>query len=228
MRIEDTAERDRRFDMDVRGFLSKPPFCYRNVSEQDLRLFRAALTHDSYANEAADRGEKAESYERLEFLGDAVLELLVCDHVYSRTALSEGRMTDFKQEKVDNDRISEMVLDHGMDIDGALRVGNVQIKDGVKDVQAKMRADAFEALIAAVYLTRGLDEARRVVCEVERLRWEAAGQEGTTIIIGVSHTEKVVGSIEICELLMVIQCFLDRLNRYNYKLISRNPWYVIL
>ena len=176
--------------MDVRGFLSKPPFYYRNVSEQDLRLFRAALTHDSYANEAADRGEKAESYERLEFLGDAVLELLVCDHVYSRPSLSEGKMTDFKQEKVDNDRISEMVKEHGMDIDGVLRVGNVQIKGDKKDVQVKMRADAFEALIAAVYLTRGLDEARRVVYEVERLRSEEAGQKGRRSPYGPSILKK--------------------------------------
>ena len=56
MRIEDTTERDRRFDMDVRGFLAKPPFRYRNVTDQDLRLFRAALTHDSFSNEAADKG----------------------------------------------------------------------------------------------------------------------------------------------------------------------------
>ncbi len=223
MRIEDTTERDRRFDMDVRGFLSKPPFCYRNVSEEDLRLFRAALTHDSYANEVSDRNEKAESYERLEFLGDAVLELIVCEHVYSRTSLSEGDMTEFKKDKVHNCRISEMVKEHGMDIDGVLRVGNVQIKGDKKDVQVKMRADAFEALIAAVYLTRGLDEARRVVYEVEKLRREAAGPEGMALAIEGKHTEKIVGSIEICVLLVVIQCFLDRLDRYNYKLISRKP-----
>ena len=51
-------------------------------------------------------------------------------------------------------------------IDGVLRVGNVQMKDGRKDVQPKMRADAFEALLAATYLSRGLDEARRVALSV--------------------------------------------------------------
>ena len=50
-----------------------------------------------------------------------------------------------------------------------MRVGKVQIKDGRKDVQVKMRADAFEALVAATYVSKGLDEARRIVSEVLEL-----------------------------------------------------------
>ncbi|MBP5203619.1 MAG: hypothetical protein J6Z16_03175 [Candidatus Methanomethylophilaceae archaeon] len=118
-----------------------------------------------------------------------MLELLVCEHVYSRTSLSEGKMTDFKQKKVDNGLISDMVLKHGMDIDGTLRVGNVQNKDGVKDVQVKMRADSFEALLAAVYLTRGLDEARRIVYEVERLE-EGPPVQGMGVIDEVQRYQK--------------------------------------
>ena len=56
MRLEDPADCERKFGMDVRVFLAKPPFSYRDVSEGDLRLFRAALTPDSFANEAATRG----------------------------------------------------------------------------------------------------------------------------------------------------------------------------
>ena len=93
----------------------------------------------------------------------------MCEHVYSRASLSEGGMTDFKIENVKNERLSEKVLEYGLDIDGVLRVGNSQINDGAKDIQSKMRADSFEALLAAVYLTRGLDEARRIVYEVEGL-----------------------------------------------------------
>ena len=84
------------FEMDVRQFLARPPFRFRNVPQDGLALFCAALTHDSYSNE---RG--GESYERLEFLGDAILEFVVCDHVYSgsegatapRTAAPSWRRT---------------------------------------------------------------------------------------------------------------------------------------
>jgi len=160
-----------KFEMTVRQFLACSPFGYRRVSENDLKLFCSALTHDSYTNEARDRPvpEDAPSYERLEFLGDAILEMIVCEYVYSGTDLSEGPMTDFKQEYVDNERLSERILAYGLDIDGAMRVGKVQIKDGKKDVQDKMRADAFEALIAATYLSKGLDEARRVASVILEL-----------------------------------------------------------
>jgi ribonuclease-3 len=160
-----------KFEMTVREFLAKPPFGYRRLSEVHLELFCAALTHDSYTNEAKAKAvpERAPSYERLEFLGDAILEMIVCDHVYSNTELAEGHMTDFKQEYVDNEKLSDRIVAYGLDIDGAMRVGKVQIKDGRKDVQVKMRADAFEALVAATYVSKGLDEARRIVSEVLEL-----------------------------------------------------------
>ena len=131
---------------------------------RDRSLLERALTHSSYANEK--KSEHTADYERLEFLGDAILEMIVCEHVYSGTDLAEGRMTDFKQEYVDNERLSDRILSYGLGIDHTLRVGNVQVKDGRKDVQVKMRADAFEALVAATYLSRGLEEARRVASEV--------------------------------------------------------------
>ena len=76
-------------------------------------------------------------------------------------------MTDYKKSRVSNERLSDMVLEYGMGVDSILRVGKAQVKDGLKDVQVKMRADCFEALLAAVYLTRGMDEASRIVYEVE-------------------------------------------------------------
>ena len=146
------------FEMAVRQFLARPPFRYRNVPPEGLALFCSALTHDSYANE---RG--GASYERLEFLGDAVLELVVCEHVYRDTSLEEGAMTDYKQDKVANRMISGRVLARGPDIDGVMRVGGGHRDAGGRAVlEENMRADSFEALVAAVYLTYGLEEARRV------------------------------------------------------------------
>ena len=155
------------FEKSVREFLARPPFGYRGLSEGQLALFCEALTHDSYSNEAADMDppRKVSSYERLEFLGDAVLEFLVCEHVYKETDLTEGPMTDYKQDKVANHMLSQRILENGPDIDSIMRVGHGHQKSSGKAVEENMRADCFEALVAAVYLTFGLDEARRMVSE---------------------------------------------------------------
>ena len=150
------------FEMEVRQFLARRPFGYRMVPVDGLALFCAALTHDSYTNE---RG--GECYERLEFLGDAILEFIACENVYLHTDLAGGAMTDFKQDMVANRRISERVLDYGLDLDGIMRVGGGHMNpDGTRSVEENMRADCFEALLAAIYLTYGMDEVRRVVGEV--------------------------------------------------------------
>ena len=156
------------FEKEVREFLAKSPFGYRKVSEEDLALFCAALTHDSFSNEALnmDPPRKVPSYERLEFLGDSVLEFLVCEHIYRDTDISEGPMTDYKQDKVANHMLSERILAKGIDIDGMMRVGHGHMKGQTKDVVENMRADCFEAVIAAVYLAYGLDEARWIVHEI--------------------------------------------------------------
>lgn len=151
-----------QFEMSVRMMLARRPFCYRAVTPEDLRVFCRALTHDS-----AGDGQPVDSYERLEFLGDAVLELLACEEAFRDESLAEGGMTAIKQDWVANHRISERVLAYGMGIDQVLRVGGGHEDRTRKHVISEgMRADCFEALLAAVYLTRGLEEARRVAREV--------------------------------------------------------------
>lgn len=156
-------------DRKVREFMARRPFCKEHLSEHELSLFSSALTHDSYSQEAKDAHVPGiESYERLEFLGDAVIELIACEHIYINSQYREGNMTDFKQEIVANSKISEKTVRYGMDIDSVLFVGNGQIdkRTRSKSIEPKMRADAFEALIGAVYLTYGLEEAKRIVREV--------------------------------------------------------------
>jgi len=160
--MDDIEQHERK----VRGFLAKRPFGWTRLPKKEVELFCAALTHDSFTDEATklQPPRAVESYERLEFLGDAVVELLACDHVYSDTDLREGPMTDYKQSIVTNGEISRKVLDHGLDIDSVLLVGHGHRNpDGISE---KMRADAFEALIGATYHLYGLEEARRIVKEV--------------------------------------------------------------
>ncbi len=80
--------------MEVRQFLTCSPFVYKIVPAKGLALFCDALIHDSYANKSGGR-----SYERLEFLRDAILEFIICEEVYRGTDLMEGAMIDFKQDK---------------------------------------------------------------------------------------------------------------------------------
>ena len=157
-------------EMDVREFVSRPPFEKRDLSSQELALFCAALTHDSYTNEMLNlpAPRNVPSYERLEFLGDAVLEMVACERIYKDTDLAEGGMTDMKQDIVANHRLSERILACGIDIDVVLLVGHGHRDPRTKAniVEENMRADAFEAMIGAFYILYGLDEARRVIDEV--------------------------------------------------------------
>ncbi|MCL1983946.1 MAG: ribonuclease III domain-containing protein [Methanomassiliicoccaceae archaeon] len=161
-------EPGRRREMKIREFLASPPFNRRNVGDDEVRLFSVALTHDSYSNERAALDENVGSYERLEFLGDAVMELIVCEYIYSNTELNEGAMTDFKKDVVCNKNISSRVTEANVDIDGALLVGEGHKEKRTNEniIEENMRADAFEAVIGAVYLLYGMDEAERIVKEI--------------------------------------------------------------
>lgn len=160
--MTDRYQMESRFEMSVREFLARPPFGYRSVPQDEMVLFCRALTHDSSGD-----GKPVDSYERLEFLGDAVLELIACEEAFHDGSLAEGPMTAIKQEWVANHGISEKVLGYGLRIDDVLRVGGGHVDSAGRHVVTEgMRADCFEALLAAVYLTRGLEEARRVAREV--------------------------------------------------------------
>ena len=66
-----------------------------NIHSHDLSLYKRAFTHTSYSNE-----HNCESYERLEFLGDAVLELIMSDYLYKERHLEEGTMTKMRSSYV--------------------------------------------------------------------------------------------------------------------------------
>lgn len=146
----------------VREFLARPPFRLRNIPDDDLDMFCTALTHDSYTNEFGK-----ESYERLEFLGDAVIELIVCEHIFRNSTDSEGNMTSMKQEIVANRKISSKIIERGIDIDRVMLLGHGHMDKTTKIniPEENMRADTFEALIGAFYIIHGLEASRKVVAE---------------------------------------------------------------
>lgn len=129
------------------------------VSFRDLRLLNQALMHRSYVHDA-DLG-RGESNERMEFLGDAVLGLVVNEHLYSQYARrQEGRLTKIKSLVVSEAVLSRTAeeLDLGEFI---LLSENERTSGGGQRIS--ILADAFEAVIGAVYLDSGLRDARQFV-----------------------------------------------------------------
>ncbi len=120
-----------------------------------------ALTHKSYVNERREPGRKHN--ERLEFLGDAVLSLIMCDHLARRyPELSEGALSKLKAKLV-----SEVSLANAarrLDLGARLKLGRGEERSNGRD-KASLLADALEAIIAAIYLDGGLEASRDFTIE---------------------------------------------------------------
>lgn len=117
-----------------------------------------SLTHKSYSNE---QSYSVAHNERLEFLGDAVVELVVSDLVYRQYPhISEGGLTRIRAEVVSEKGLSAVA--RGLDLGAGLRLGNGEEKSGGRD-KPSLLADALEALFGAVYRDGGFSAAVRVI-----------------------------------------------------------------
>ena len=120
---------------------------------RDITLLENALTHSSYANEQRARGISYPSNERLEFLGDAVLQLLISEHLYETLAgRSEGVLTKMRQYLVCEKTLSRIA--RSLHLGDYLNVGHGEELTDCRR-RPKVLADALEALIAAIYLDSG-------------------------------------------------------------------------
>ncbi len=130
----------------------------------DVSFLDAALTHSSYTNEMRTKGIKATSYERLEFLGDSVLQLVISEHLYdSFLKYREGALTKMRQQLVCEKTLARIA--RSIDLGSYLNLGNGEEHSDCRS-RPKILADAMEALIAAVYLdssARGSKEYKAVV-----------------------------------------------------------------
>ena len=123
---------------------------------QNRALLINALTHSSYANE--NRGRSCESNERLEFLGDSVLGMVVADALYNRfPELPEGRMTRLRAQLVCEESLHRVAAQLGLG--EYIRLGRGEEHTGGRS-RTSILADAVEAVIAAMYLDGGMDVAR--------------------------------------------------------------------
>ena len=127
---------------------------------RDISLLETALTHSSYSNE---RHNASPCYERLEFLGDSILGFITAEFLFRHDpAIPEGRMTRLRAELVCEQSLYGVALE--LELGRYMRLGRGEENSGGRQRKSVL-ADMVEAVIAALYLDSGLEEARRFVME---------------------------------------------------------------
>lgn len=126
-----------------------------NIPYNDLTLYEQAFTHTSYANES-----NTISYERLEYLGDAVLELIISEYLYKNSNEPEGKMTKLRSSYVCENALYEYSCLLGLNEELKLGKGELE-RDGKHN--KTIVADIFESFTGAVFLDCGFDVVKKFI-----------------------------------------------------------------
>lgn len=122
----------------------------------NLDLLCEALTHSSFANE---QHKKTKCNERLEFLGDAVLSIVVADYLFKNyPELPEGELTKLRASLVCEKTLFDFAKQ--INLGSYIKLSNGEIRNG-GNKRPSILSDAFEALIAAIYIDGGMESARK-------------------------------------------------------------------
>ena len=125
---------------------------------KNISLLRTALTHTSYAYE-----KKVESNEKLEYLGDSILEFISSEYIYENySKLKEGEMTKVRASVVCEQSLHEVAKAHNFS--DFLRLGKSE-RLSRKQVRPAIMADSVEAVIAAIYLDGGIEPVKKFIIE---------------------------------------------------------------
>lgn len=170
------------------------------VTFQNKDTLQQALVHRSYLNEHPDF--RLGHNERLEFLGDAVLELIVTEHLYLNYENPEGELTNWRAALVNAEMIAEICTK--LEIEPYLHLSRGEAKDAGSKARKYILANAFEAILGAIYLDQGWESSKkfvndRVLSELPRVlknqlyidpksRFQEAAQEHT----GITPSYKVL------------------------------------
>ncbi len=127
------------------------------IKTDNEKLYQTALTHTSYANE-----NSVHSYERLEYLGDAVLELIMSEYLYLKGHAEEGEMTRLRSHYVCENALYEYSLKLGLN--NYLLLGHGEEESGGR-YRKTIVADIFESFIGAMYLDQGFDTVKSFIHE---------------------------------------------------------------
>ncbi|HET9173799.1 MAG TPA: ribonuclease III [Candidatus Saccharimonadales bacterium] len=130
------------------------------VTFQDIDILITAFTHRSYLNE--HKKTVSEHNERLEFLGDAVLELVVTEYLYANYSEPEGILTNWRSSLVRTESIGAAGARY--EFEPMLRLSRGE-KRGTDRARAQILANAYEAVVGALYLDQGYETAKRFITE---------------------------------------------------------------
>ncbi len=128
------------------------------VTFKDINLLLTAFTHRSYVNEHKKTAQ--EHNERLEFLGDAVLELVSTEYLYATYSEPEGILTNWRSALVRTESIGAAAARYGFE--PYLRLSRGE-KRGTNRARAQILANAYEAVVGAIYLDQGYKAAREFI-----------------------------------------------------------------
>ena len=137
------------FDIEFTYFAKKNKFLINNIN-----IYKEAFTHPSYTNE-----NLGIHYERLEFLGDAILGFLVSEYIYKEKDLSEGEMTKLRAKYVCTKANAEYSLELGLD--KLILLGHGAIENN--EISKAVIADVFESFLGALYLDQGLNTVKELL-----------------------------------------------------------------
>lgn len=172
------------------------------IKFNNINLLVLAFTHRSYVNE--HRKTAKDHNERLEFLGDAVLELVVTEFLYSNYEEPEGILTNWRSALVRTESIGAAA--HKLGFEDLLRLSRGERK-GTERARAQILANSYEAVVGAIYLDQGYEVAKKFIAQTilvtfdeilatgswmdakSRLQEVAQNKEGTTPVYKVLNEE---------------------------------------
>lgn len=156
---------------------------------KNSKLLERALTHSSYSKE---------NYERLEFLGDSILDFVVGDYLFSRVDESEGKLSKLRASFV-SEQYLHKIFDE-LKISSYVKLG----KSYKSELTKSVKADIFEAIVAGIYLDGGLEEAKKFII--------------STLKLG---NYKTIKNTDYKSQIQEYYQALDKKNKITYKLLSQ-------
>lgn len=129
------------------------------ITPKNLKLYKMAFSHSSYVNEHKLKSD----YERLEFLGDKVLDLVISDYLYNNFDIKEGDMTKIRASYVCENACFKYASD--LDFSSYIKVGHGEESDGGR-YKKVILADIFESFCGAMYLDLGFLKTKEVILSI--------------------------------------------------------------
>lgn len=160
------------------------------VEFNDINLLLTAFTHRSYVNEHKKTAKIHN--ERLEFLGDAVLELTVTEYLYNKFEEPEGILTNWRSALVRTESIGDAALKH--DFEPLLRLSRGE-KRGTQRARLQILANSYEAVIGAIYLDQGYEGAKKFIEKTLIVTLPAILESGSWMD-PKSHLQELAQSVE--------------------------------